>query len=85
MVFLLTRIQEVGNTEQESDQRKNRAMETKRGEIKCNSLVFNESQAGALMHCTFLVASALSGIPMGLVSKRCLRKNFPFCESLALA
>lgn len=85
VVFLLARIQEVGNTEKESNQRKNRAMETKRGEIKCNSLVFNESQAGVLMHCTFLVASALSRIPVGLVSKRCLRKDFPFCGSLALA
>lgn len=60
-------------------------METKRGEINWNSLVFNESQAGVLRHCTFEVALALSGIPVGLVSKRCLREDFPFCESLALA
>lgn len=85
MVLLLTLIQEVGNPEKESDQRKYRAMETKRGEINCNSLVFNEPQVGVLMHCTFLVALASSGIPVGLVSKRCLRKDLPFCESLAPA
>lgn len=30
-------------------------METKRGEINCKSLAFNDSQADILEHCTFLV------------------------------
>lgn len=47
----------------------------KRGEINCNSLVFNESQVGILMQYTFLVALTLSGILVGLVSKDCLRKD----------
>lgn len=40
-----------------------------------NSLVFNESQVGALMQCTVLVALTLSGVLVGLVSRHCLRRT----------
>lgn len=61
-------------------------METKRDEINCNSLVFNESPVGILMQYTFLVVLTLPGILVGLVSKRFLRKSrlkqnvFPFVK-----